>query len=136
MMQLDPSSFAATPDLILALDHRATPVDCRTERILFHQGEQAAGLYILKSGEATLIMHSISGEPIATIRASAGSLLGLPGVVGDKPYTLTAIAHASADVSFLSCGDFSTLMKSNPSISFKILSVLAAEVRSARQAMI
>ncbi len=134
-MQLDPSSFAANPDLILALDRRATPVDCRIERTLFHQGDSPAGLYILKSGTATLIMSSPAGAPILSIDAKAGSLLGLPGAVGGEPYTLTAIASASAHVSFLPRGDFLALMKSNPAISLNILTILAAEVRSARQAM-
>ncbi|HVU46839.1 MAG TPA: cyclic nucleotide-binding domain-containing protein [Terracidiphilus sp.] len=135
-MPIDPSSFSADPDLIRALDRRATPVDCRAERILFNQGDNPVGLYILKSGEATLVLHSPSGEPITSILATTGSLLGLPAVVSDKPYSLTAVAHTSAHVTFLPRGDFLAIMKSNPAIALKILAVLAAEVRSARQSII
>lgn len=135
-MPLDPSAFIADRDLILALDLHATPVDCRTERLLFQQGEPPAGLYILKSGTATLTMLSPAGTPLATTLATAGSLLGLPGVVGDKPYTLSALAHSGAQISYLSRADFVRHMKSNPAIAFKILAILAAEVRSARQAML
>jgi len=135
-MQLDPSSFSADPDLIRALDRRATSVDCRTERVLFNQGDSAVGLYILKSGLATLILHAATGEPSASVQASAGSLLGLPAVVSNHPYSLSAIAQPSAHVSFLPRGDFLAIMKSDPAIALKILAVLAAEVRSARQSMI
>jgi len=134
-MQLDPSSFAADPFLIHAFDRRATAIDCGMERILFAQGDAPVGLYILKAGEATLILHATTGEPVASIQASAGSLLGLPGVVGDKPYTLTAIASPGAQVSFLPREDFLAIMKSDPAIALKILAILAAEVRSARQAI-
>ena len=134
-MKLDPASFIADPDLLRALDRRATPVDCRAERILFSQGDAPVGLYILKSGQATLILHSPSGEPVNSILAAAGSLLGLPAVVSDSPYSLTGIAQSSAHVSFLPRGEFLALMKSDPAIAFQILTVLAAEVRSARQAI-
>jgi len=135
-MQLDPSSFAADSYLIRIFARHATAIDCGLERILFAQGDAPAGLYILKGGEATLILHSIMGEPVASIQASAGSLLGLPGVVGDKPYTLTAIASPGADVSFLPRADFLAIMKSDPAVALKILAILAAEVRSARQAIL
>lgn len=135
-MHLDPASFAVDPALIHTLEAHATPIDCHAECILFRQGDPPVGLYILKSGSATLLMNSAAGSPIISIAASAGSLLGLPGVVGDRPYTLSAIAHPGARVSFLPRDRFLALMKSDPALTVKILQVLAAEVRSARQAII
>ncbi len=93
------------------------------------------GLYILLEGEATLSMTSQQGQPLFSVQAKSGSLLGLPGLVSNQPYSLTAVAHAGARVSFLGRAEFTTLMESNPPLAFKILQVLAAEVRSARQAL-
>ena len=67
--------------------------------------------------------------------ATAGSLLGLPGVIADQPYSLTVIARKGANVGFISKAEFSALMQSEQSLMAKILQVLAAEVRSARLAI-
>jgi CRP-like cAMP-binding protein len=54
----------------------------------------------------------------------------------NEPYTLTATARSGAQLSFVSRDDFTALMQSDPLLSLKVLEVLAAEVRSARQAIL
>ena len=134
-MQLDPSAFLADPELVQALESRSTPIRCDGERVLFRQGDPPSGLYILLAGEATLSMNSEEGKPLVSSKTSAGSLLGLPGLIGNQPYSLTAIASRGASVAFLAREDFSAIMHSEPQLSLKILQVLAAEVRSARIAI-
>lgn len=134
-VQLDPTAFLADSELIRALSEHATPIVCDTDRILFQQDDPAVGLYILLEGEASLSMTSQNGQTILSGEARDGSLLGLPGLISNQPYSLTAVAHAGAQVSFLGRSEFTTLMESNPPLAFKILQVLAAEVRSARNAL-
>jgi len=69
------------------------------------------------------------------MQVSAGSLLGLPGLISGEPYTLTAIARNGARLSFVSRDDFTSLMQTKPLMALKMLEVLAAEVRSARHAL-
>jgi CRP-like cAMP-binding protein len=135
-VKLDPSAFLADPELIKALEKRSAPIVCDAERVLFRQGDAPAGLYILNRGEATLSMCTSAGKPIISTKATSGSLLGLPGLIGNEPYTLTAIAHAGAQLSFLPLADFAALMQSDPHLSLNVLQVLAAEVRSARNAIL
>jgi CRP-like cAMP-binding protein len=135
LVQLDPTAFLADPELIRALSEHATPIVCDTDRILFQQDDPAAGLYILHEGEATISMTSQQGQTVLSVAAKDGSLLGLPGLISNQPYSLTAVARAGARVSFLGRSEFTTLMESNPPLAFKILQVLAAEVRSARNAL-
>jgi hypothetical protein len=40
--------------------------------------------------------------------------MGLPAIIGDRPYSLTAVAHAHAEVSFVTRDVFSRLMLSEP----------------------
>lgn len=131
-MNLDPSAFVADPVVLTCLEKGSTSVSCIQDRILFRQGEEPQGLYILKSGRAALTMHSALGEEIVSAHAGSGSLLGLPGLVGNQPYTLTATALAGAEVSFVTRESFTSLMGADPMLALKILTVLAAEVRSAR----
>ena len=134
-MQFDSNAFLADPELIRALSEHATPFVCDTDRVLFHQDDPPGGLFILQEGEVTLSMTSNQGEAILSVAAKEGSLLGLPGLISNQPYSLTALACAGARLSFLGRTEFTALMQSNPVLSFKILQVLAAEVRSARNAL-
>jgi CRP-like cAMP-binding protein len=135
-VKLDPSAFLADPQLILALGRKAMEVSCGTDQVLFRQGDAPAGLYILNKGKVTLTMDSKQGEPILFAEAGSGSLLGLPGLIGNEPYTLTATARSGAELGFVPRKEFTELMQSYPLLSLKVLQVLAAEVRSARQAIL
>lgn len=134
-MKLDSSAFVAAPELIEALEKNSTPISCGEDRVLFNQGDSPEGLYILDQGEITLTMKSPGGQQVMEIEAHPGSLLGLPGLIGNGPYTLSAIAHDGTQVSFVSRERFTGLMQADPQLSLKILQVLAAELRSARQAL-
>jgi CRP/FNR family cyclic AMP-dependent transcriptional regulator len=134
-MQLDPTAFVADSELIEALVRRATPITCDSDRVLFRQGDEPAGLYILQNGKVIASMFSAGGEPILAFEVSAGSLLGLPGVVSSQPYTLTAVARAGSQVFFISHDQFKAFMQTFPLLAFKVLQVLAAEVSAARRAI-
>jgi len=135
-LKLDPSTFVADPELLHALQKESAFVSCTEERILFRQGQIPTGLYILNAGNVTLTMVSELAESIISVEAIPGSLLGLPGLVGNQPYTLTALAHPGAQLSFVTRENFTALMQHNPLMSLKVLQVLAAEVRSARNAIL
>jgi CRP-like cAMP-binding protein len=134
-MNLDPAAFVADQALISGLEEQSTLVVCNRECELFHQGDDPTGLYILKSGAVTLSMASPEGQELVSIEVAPGSLLGLPGLVGDQPYTLSAKAGAGAELAFIARDDFGSLMRSEPALAFKVLQILAAEVRSARGAL-
>ena len=132
---LKQNSFAADSELIQALEKRSEPISCSESHTLFSQGEAPRGVYILKSGEASLIKQSASGYIVMSFHAPAGSLLGLPAIIGNEPYTLSAFARKGSDVSFVTRHDFEELVQEEPSLYPKVLQVLAAEVRSAREAV-
>jgi CRP-like cAMP-binding protein len=134
-LKLDPSAFVADTELLDALETRSTWIVCDEDRVLFNQGELPSCLYILRAGSATLSMNSQSGKPIMSIPVSAGALLGLPGFVGNQPYSLTVTASKGAELGLVTREDFSELMLSHPALSLKVLGVLAAEVRTARHAL-
>lgn len=134
-MQLDPTAFVADSELVEALVSRATPIACNSDRVLFRQGDEPAGLYVLQAGKATASMLSATGDPILSFEVTSGSLLGLPGVVSGQSYTLTAVARAGAQVCFISQDQFKAFMQTYPPLAFKVLQVLAAEVSAARRAI-
>ncbi len=134
-MKLDPNAFLADPELLDGLQRQAQPLFCSEKQVLFRQGDAPTGLFILNRGEAELSMNSEEGTQIMAIPAAPGSLLGLPGLIGSEPYSLTAVALPGAQLSFISRDDFLNIMKTDLILSLKVLQVLAAEVRSARIAL-
>ncbi len=134
-MKLDSSAFVADQELIRALKGRSTPVDCDQDRELFSQGDAPTGVYILLGGTIMLSMRSTSGESLMNTPALPGSLLGLPGLIGNAAYSLSAHALKGAEVSFVSREEFTRLMLNEPPLSVLILRVLAAEVRTARRTL-
>ncbi|MGB0081443.1 MAG: cyclic nucleotide-binding domain-containing protein [Terracidiphilus sp.] len=135
-MNSEPSPYSADSALIDALSDGAVPVSCPEDVVLFRQGEECAGVFILKTGQATLEMLSDTGEVVARFATGDGSLLGLPAVFSDEKYSLTAVAQQGSNVSFVERGRFLDLMKSNPAFYLKVLQVIAAETRAARAALV
>jgi CRP-like cAMP-binding protein len=77
-------------------------------------------------------MLDLEGGRVLDLRALPGSLLGLPAVISNIAYSLSATALPGAEVSFVPREDFSNLMLTEPGLAVLILKVLAAEVRTAR----
>jgi CRP-like cAMP-binding protein len=133
---LDPSAFLADSDLIQALVKRAASIPCNEDRVLFRQGDPPVGLYILSVGEALVSMDTGADELEFSCVATAGSVLGLPALIAHRPYSLTAIARKGASLGFIDKDEFQTLVQTELPLMSKVLRVLAAEVRSARLAII
>jgi CRP-like cAMP-binding protein len=134
-MNFDSSSFIAEKELIEALEKRSSTVVCSEPRCLFVQGGKPAGLYFLRKGSASLTMESPTGGNLMSITLNPGSLLGLPALIGNEPYTMTALAEKDAELGFVTREDFNSLMLTDPSLAVRVLRVLAAEVRTARHAI-
>jgi CRP/FNR family transcriptional regulator len=128
------SAFVADPDLLEELEKRAQPITVGPDHVLFHQGDQPKGVYIVQRG-SVILTNVLDGDALLSVEAGPGSLLGVPAVVGSKPYSLTAEAVGGAEVSLLSCDHFVHLMHTEPLLSFRVLQVLAEEVRFAREAL-
>lgn len=130
----DPISqeFLADPELAHEIEKRSKPCSAIGDGVLFRQGDLPIALYLVKSGEVALAMES-GGRMVMCVRAGAGSLVGLPAVVGNKPYSMTAAPCAGAEIREISNLEFNDLIRSTPMLAMKVLQVLAAEVHLARR---
>ena len=109
-----------------------TLVNCLLFVIIAHP---LMGLYILKSGKASLVMKGENGVEVMHLTIGPGSILGIPAVVTKEPYTLSARACVGSEVGFVELSDFEDLMQREPSLFPLVLGVLATEVRAARIAL-
>jgi CRP-like cAMP-binding protein len=134
-VQIDPAAFVADPNLIRVLNERSILVPCETDRVLFRQDEPPVGIFIVHRGGVTLSLVSQDGHSLFAVQAKPNSILGLPGVISNLPYTLSAAAGGGAQVTFVSSADLKALMEADSAFSLKMLELLASEVRSARKAL-
>jgi CRP-like cAMP-binding protein len=128
------SAFVANPELVLELQKRSKSIAVGPDRVLFYQGHEPTGVYIIRKGAVRLTSRS-DAEATLSALVGAGSLLGLPAVIAMKPYTMTAEALEGAEFSLVTSEDFVDLMQSEPQLSFQVLRVLAEEVRFARETL-
>lgn len=135
-MKMDAKAFVADQELVDALKKHATPVACDDDCVLFNQGDAPNGMYIFCKGVVRLVMRSQLGDTLMNIPAIECSLLGLPALIGGAPYSLSVYAQKGAEVGFVSREEFARIMLSQPAVSVGILRVLAAEVRTARMALV
>jgi CRP-like cAMP-binding protein len=110
----DPSEFVAESDLIRALWPHGSPLDCSEGRKLFRQGDDPSGLFVLHGGDATIILENGSGDQVARVPMPPVSILGLPALLSDKPYSMSAVANRGAELGFVTGDDFSILMLAEP----------------------
>jgi CRP-like cAMP-binding protein len=125
------SECVADCELAAAIEARSTLLRIETRRILFRQGQEPNRLFLLSAGEIVLTTKQPNGSTLG-FRAVPGSLIGLSAVAGNQPYSVTATVARNSELYAISISTFRELVGRNPRLSFRVLEILAAEVRSAR----
>jgi len=108
----------------------------RAPAVLFAQGDEPCGVYLVCSGKVRLfIRNPVTGAVTFDRTAEPGTLLGLPAVFGDRPYSMTAEVLENGEVAFISRPRFLELMQSDGQLCMRCLQLLSDEVRIARNAI-
>lgn len=108
----------------------------RTAAVLFAQGDEPAGVYLVCTGKVRLfIRNPVSGDVTFDRIAEPGSMLGLPAVFGDKPYSMSAEVLEGGEVAFIPRPRFLQLMQADGQLCMRCLQLLSDEVRIARNAI-
>lgn len=82
--------------------------------VLFVEGEQPRGVYVLCSGKAKLTTSSTEGRTLIVDIVEAGEILGLSATVLGKPYEVSAETLEPGQVNFIAREDFLRLMATHP----------------------
>lgn len=125
------SECVADCELAAAIEARSRLVRFDHKRVLFRQNHLPSQLYLLISGEVVLTSRLIDRRVLG-FRAVPGSLIGLPAIAGNHPYSMTATVTKPSTLHSISLAIFREIVGRNPRLSFRVLEILAAEVRSAR----
>ena len=127
-------SSIISDDVRSVLDSMASPVSQPKNSLLFAQGDPPLGIYVIRKGSVRLTVKAGDSEVLMRV-AQPGSVLGLPGVLSNKPYSLTARVVQPCDLGFVCAEKLIQLVRENPTLGLQVLQLLSEEVRAARSAM-
>jgi CRP-like cAMP-binding protein len=125
-------NFKADEYLQTIILRNAETLHVKKGNTLFREGEKVRGVFLLVSGKVDLLLHS-AGLVSLERHAVPGCLLGVPASINHHPYSLTAVVKEDAELRFISVEALAELMKREPSLTMKLVTMLSEEVRSMRK---
>lgn len=116
------------------LDGIASQISLGENTVVFKQGDSPVGVYVVRKGFVRMTVKV--GEKEFLLRlARSGSVIGLPGVLGNQPYSLTATTVQETELGFVPAHEFVEAIRSNTALGLQILRLLSEDVRAARMAV-
>ena len=111
------------------LAQRAVPRHCSPGEILFSEGEQCAGLYVVERGHIRIFKSSASGrEQVLSIDGPGNSVAEVPVFDGGNyPASGSAVDHAT--LLLIRKQDFQALCLAHPQVPLKVLRVVGTRLR-------
>lgn len=121
------------PDEIREIVQAAEKMPLQAGDVLFHQGDDAAAMYILQSGEVQVRAASPMGEDIVLAVLGSGTVVGELALIDGGPRSATVDALSDCDVYRLDRGAFNALRRQRRHAAYKVILRLAATVDDRRR---
>jgi MFS superfamily sulfate permease-like transporter len=123
-------------DLLAGLDQEQievvarylTPVRFDAGTVVFREGAEGFGAYLITRGIASVSMHQLDRQrPIRLVTFSPGTIFGEMALLDGEPRSATVVADTALDCVELSTERFERLKNEHPYIAIRLLSNLASE---------
>jgi CRP/FNR family cyclic AMP-dependent transcriptional regulator len=101
--------------------------------VLFVEGQEPSGVFILCNGRVKLYGAASTGKSVIFRIAEAGEIIGLPSTLSDKPYEVTAEALEPTQANFIRRDLFLSFLRQNGDAALKVAEMLSAIYYSACQ---
>jgi CRP-like cAMP-binding protein len=118
-------------ELQVELERLAKIVLKPTGSILFRRGDDATGVYLIRSGRISLGLDYES--PVYPARTlEAGAIAGLPASISGNAYSLTAEVVEDSELAFVPRDAVVACLRKNPSLCFQVMDLLSDEIADIR----
>jgi CRP-like cAMP-binding protein len=97
----------------------------QAEDVLFREGDEGDGLYIVMAGTIRISKQSLTGEEALAV-LEANSFFGEMALIDDSNRAADAIANEKAEVFFIPLKELREVIEAQPPIAIKILYALCA----------
>ena len=92
-------------------------------RVMFREGEEPAGVYLIHSGQVDL---SFASKPL--LSAHEGELLGLTSVMSSRPHDSTAVTRTPCTAGFVEKNQFLRLLEEKPQLWLAVLRLISTNI--------
>jgi CRP/FNR family transcriptional regulator, cyclic AMP receptor protein len=93
--------------------------------MLFIEGQQPRGVFVLCTGKVKLSTSSRDGKTIITKISDSGDVLGLNAVVSNRPYEVTAEMMEPGQANFIPRDSLLHMLKDHPEVAVKVAQQLS-----------
>lgn len=107
-----------------ALDAISSSATYPKGAILFVEGQEPRGVFILCNGRVKLSAGSMGGKSLILRMVEPGEVIGLPGTISGLPYGLTAEAHQPVQASFIRREDFMHFLREHGEVAVRVAEML------------
>ena len=93
--------------------------------ILFAEGEDPLGVFILRSGRVKLSVNSADGKSVIAGRGEPGEVMGLPAAISGRPNELTAEALEPLNCDFIPRVPFLLFLRRHADAALRVAEILS-----------
>jgi CRP/FNR family transcriptional regulator, cyclic AMP receptor protein len=118
--------FCDLPQPVLAaLDAISSSATYPKDAVLFVEGQEPRGVFVLCNGRVKLSTNSADGKSIIVRMAEPGELVGLPGTLSGKAYELTAEALEPLQANFIPRAAFLQFLREHGEAAVRVAEILS-----------
>ena len=118
---------------IIALKKTTLPV--KKGKPVFREGEKVTGIFFLYSGYVKVHKQWLEQKDLILRFAAPGDILGHRGLGGVDSYPVTATALEDSLLCYISNDFLESSLKTNPTLTYRLMHFYAAELQRAEQRM-
>jgi CRP/FNR family transcriptional regulator, cyclic AMP receptor protein len=101
--------------------------------MLFIEGQQPRGVFVLCAGKAKLFSSSSKGKTIITKVSEAGDVLGLNATISNRPYEVTAEMVEPGQANFIARDEFLQFLREHGEVAVRVAEQLSRNYYTAHE---
>lgn len=128
--------FASLPAPELeALAAAAREQSCRAREFLFHEGDPALWLWLVRTGRVRIVRHSRGGKDVVLELLGSGEIFGGVAVIERRPYPASAQATEPSDVVKIPADVIVGLAERHPPVVREMALLIGRRLRAAHDSV-
>jgi CRP/FNR family transcriptional regulator len=134
-LRASPVFAGLPPHELEALAAAARERRCRSREYVFHEGEPAQWLYLVRSGRVRIVHHSHSGKDVVLELLGPGEIFGGVAVIEKRPYPASAQAIEAGTVVQIPADVAIGLAGRHPSVVREMALLIGRRLRAAHDSV-
>ena len=115
----------SSPAALAGLDAISSAATYPKGAILFVEGQEPRGIFVICNGRVKLSATSAAGKSLILRMVEAGEVIGLPGTISGKPYEATAEAQEPIQANFIPRKPFLEFLRAHGEVALRMAETLS-----------